>query len=81
MSNLSLVILKQERKDEILSQINERKAIINDKNRNISSKSNECDNLNREKNTLELKIKEQDQKKLNYSDQLNAGNDRVRKII
>ena len=51
--------------------------MINEKNRNIASKSEECDNLNREKNSLELKIKELEHKKTNYIEQLANGNSRV----
>lgn len=55
--------------------------MINQKNRNINAKSDECDNLNREKNSLELKIKELEHKKSNINEQVEAANEKVTLIL
>ena len=73
--NQTLILKK--RADLILAEINECTEKINEKNRNLNQKSDECDNLNREKNAIELKIKELEHKKETFNEQLANNNRRV----
>jgi predicted nuclease with TOPRIM domain len=61
----------------MLGEINECTEKINEKHRNLNQKLEECDNLNREKNTIELRIKELDHKKANFNEQLAKWNRQV----
>jgi hypothetical protein len=55
----------------------ERKNMIKEKNSHINKLSSECDKLVKEKNTIELKIKEIAHKKSNLSENLSQSKHKV----
>ena len=61
----------------MLVKIDERKDLIREKNSQISKISSDCDKLEKEKNTIELRIKEINHKKTNLNEQLNQSNHQV----
>lgn len=72
--------LKQQ-EDKILGELNERKEIIKENNLFIDSKSKECDRLEKEKNSIELKIKELEHKKSSLNEQLKQSIDRLDNLL
>ena len=64
-----MVELKGEEK-EWSDKIDERRDLMREKSSNISRRSSECEKLEKEKNSIELKIKEIKHKKSNLSEHL-----------
>lgn len=60
----------KEEEDIIIGKLNQRKEVIKEKNREIDSMNKECDRLEKEKNSAELKLKELAHKKSDFKDHL-----------
>lgn len=75
--------IQELKKDETAVQIkiSERKEIIREKNSNLGKKSSECDKLEKEKNALELNIKEINHKKTNFTDNLSQAQLQIQALL
>nr|AGH55761.1 SMC2 [Brachionus calyciflorus] len=67
--------------DKLLGLYNERKEIIREKHRVLDSKSKEIDRLVKEKNSIELKIKELDHRKSDLKNQLKNSEERLEMLV
>jgi structural maintenance of chromosome 2 len=67
----------KETEKEITDNIDARKDLIREKNSHINKISSECDKLTKEKNAIELKLKEINHKKENLSEHLSQSNQQV----
>jgi structural maintenance of chromosome 2 len=66
--------------EEIEVKVNERRDIIKEKSRELHAKSSESDKLEKEKNSIELKIKELNHKKVNLNENLKESNHKLKHL-
>ena len=71
----------REKESEIIAEVDKRKESILEKSNKISAKSAECDKLVKEKNALELKIKEYEHKKTDLHEQLSQSNEKIESLL
>jgi structural maintenance of chromosome 2 len=71
----------QAQEAETSNELDKKRQIIYEKNRAVDAKSKECDNLEKEKNKLDLKLKELAHKKSNIGEQIEHAEHRLESLL